>query len=172
MRIIATLNSKSGHNFGHNNLPIYKFLCDLQAQGYANPAVWDWGPLSGLKYFPRVVYKNLVIRKARWKIDSRDVDQLPEGSSASPGHFLNFRDKFGLPQKVLYYEGDSKLLLDFGHPNGIALFLHFLKRHNSLVVEEFLFDEGNCLVSNINNEVFTNEIQFVNPARGSGRFRK
>jgi thiopeptide-type bacteriocin biosynthesis protein len=155
-RVIPRLTT--AHNFGHNNLPIYKFLCDLQAQGYANPAVWDWGPLSGLKYFPRVVYKNLVIRKARWKIDSRDVDQLPEGSSASPGHFLNFRDKFGLPQKVLYYEGDSKLLLDFGHPNGIALFLHFLKRHNSLVVEEFLFDEGNCLVSNINNEVFTNEI--------------
>ena len=155
-RIIPRLTT--AHNFGHNSLPVYKFLCDLQTQGLANPVAWDWGQLSGLKHLPRVVYKNLVIKKARWKIDDKDLDDMPDVLSHHPDYFSRFCNKFGIPQKVIYNEGDSKLLIDFGLQKGVGLFLHYLKRYKSVILEEFLFNEDNCIVKDSNGAGFTDEI--------------
>lgn len=66
-RIIPRLTT--AHVFSSQGLPIYKFLGDLQFQGKARVNVWDWGVLSSFSYLPRVTYKNLILKKARWTID-------------------------------------------------------------------------------------------------------
>ncbi len=155
-RIIPRLTT--AHNFGYKSLPIYKFLCDLQSQGIAHPSVWDWGSLSTLKNLPRVVYKNLIIQKAQWKIEEKDIKDLPKEAKDYGDYFQSFRKKWEIPQKVTYAEQDNELFIDFEHPQAIELFLHYLKRHKTITLNEFLFTEENCVVKDVHGDPYTNEV--------------
>jgi hypothetical protein len=42
---------------------VYRF-CALQEQGVASAVGWDWGPLYGSAFLPRVVYGRLVLARA------------------------------------------------------------------------------------------------------------
>lgn len=148
----------TAHNFGHNSLPIYKFLCDLQSQGTAYPNIWDWGQLSSLKSLPRVVYKNLILQNARWKIEEKDIQDIPTQTSEYKSYFYTFRKKWNIPQRVVYTEGDNTLLIDFEQEECIDLFLHYLKRYKNISLEEFLFTEENCIVKDIFGAPYANEL--------------
>jgi lantibiotic biosynthesis protein len=155
-RVIPRLTT--AHNFNVMSLPVYKFLCDLQGQGLAYPNIWDWGHLVFLKHLPRVTYKNLIIRKALWKIEEQDLIDLPEAEEELPAWFLAFRNKLKIPERVVYKEGDNELLIDFTHGKGTELFLHYLKRHKTIKLEEFLFTEENCVVCDPDGAPHTNEL--------------
>ncbi|MFA6057238.1 MAG: lantibiotic dehydratase [Taibaiella sp.] len=155
-RIIPRLTT--AHNFGYNSLPIYKFLCDLQGQSIAYPNVWNWGHLSTLKHLPRVVYKKLILQKAIWKIEEKEIADLPEDKEQYSDYFQVFRSQLKIPQRVVYKEGDNELLIDFIQEKGIQLFLHYLKRYKNITLEEFLFTEDNCVVYDEQGNPFTNEM--------------
>lgn len=155
-RVIPRLTT--AHNFGYRSLPVYKFLCDLQAQGLAYAGVWDWGNLASNKHLPRVVFKNLVIHKALWRIEEKELDKLPKEPAAHREFITQWRQEKGIPQRVVYKEGDNELLVDLEEETGIRLFLHYLKRYKSILLEEFLFTEDNCVVTDKNGDPFTNEI--------------
>lgn len=147
-RVLPRLTT--AHNYLHQSLPVYRFLCDLQNQGLAQPCIWDWGSLSTLPRLPRVVYKNIVLQKARWKVEEKD---LP-----ADGDFERFRQVWGLPQKVVYAEMDNKLLIDFGHRLGTDLLVHYLRRHHTIVLEEFLCTKENCIVRDAAGTPHLNEV--------------
>lgn len=155
-RIIPRLTT--AHNFGSRSLPLYKFLCDLQGQGKAYPNIWDWGHLNMLKHLPRVIYKNIIVRKARWKIDERDINDLPKNTSEYQDYFKSFCEKWSIPERVVYKENDNELLIDFKEEMGVSLFMHYLKKHKNIQVDEFVFNEENCIVKDVNGNPFTNEI--------------
>jgi thiopeptide-type bacteriocin biosynthesis protein len=155
-RIIPRLTTS--HNFRVRSLPIYKFLCDLQRQGLAYPNVWDWGHLDILKHLPRVVYKNVIVKKARWKIEEKDIKDLPSSISEIIAYLEAFRKKWDIPLRVVYKEYDNELLIDFNEEMGINLFLHYLKKYKNILIEEFLFSGENCFVSDVNAAPYTNEI--------------
>lgn len=156
-RVIPRLTT--AHNFKTNScLPIYKFLGDLQTQNLAYPNAWDWGHLNILKHLPRVVYKNLVIKKATWKIEESDIRELPIDKAKYRGFFAEFRKKFDIPEQVVFIENDNELLLNFTKEQGIELFLHFLKKHKNIIIEEFLFTDENSTVKDINNSSYTGQI--------------
>jgi len=155
-RVLPRLTT--AHNFTSNSLPVYKFLCDLQTQGLAMPNVWDWGNLSVLNHLPRVSYKNLIIHKALWRIREQDLADLPTAEAEHPAWFRVFRDRFKLPGRVVYKEGDNELLIDFHRPGGIALFLHYIRRNKTISLEEFLFTEDNCIVRDAGGAPYTNEV--------------
>jgi len=168
-RIIPRLTT--AHNFSFNSLPVYKFLCDLQGQGTAYANVWDWGHLSMLKHLPRVIYKNLIIQKAIWKIEEKEIGDLPKEAGEHNAYFKSFRYKLNMPVRVVYKEGDNELLIDFNEPEGITLFLHYLKRYKNIMLEEFLFTEENCVVHDKGGNPFTNEliIPLFSEAKGEER---
>ena len=155
-RVIPRLSS--AHNFSYKTLPAYKFLCDLQMQGLAWPGVWDWGNLNSFNHLPRVVYKNLIIQKETWKINEKDINDLPKDKKDHPAYFTAFREKHKLPQCVVYKESDNKLLIDFTQNRCIALLLNYLKRNKNIELEEFLFTEENCLVRDSKGRPYTNEV--------------
>jgi thiopeptide-type bacteriocin biosynthesis protein len=148
----------SAHNFSFRSLPVYKFLCDLQTQGQAQPDAWDWGVLSSLNYLPRVVYKNLVIRKARWVLKKSELRAIPVEKKEYAAYCQKLREEFNIPQKVTYTESDSKLLIDLEHPVGVELLMHYLKRHERVQLEEFLFTTENCIIKDIDGHPHTNEL--------------
>jgi len=155
-RVLPRLTT--AHNFSTMSLPVYKFLCDLQTQGLAMPNVWDWGHLSVLNHLPRVSYKNLIIHKALWRIREQDLADMPKVEAGYPAWFRVFRNRFHLPARVVYKEGDNELLIDFDRPGGIGLFLHYIRRYKNLTLEEFLFTEDNCIVRDTSGAPYTNEV--------------
>jgi thiopeptide-type bacteriocin biosynthesis protein len=154
-RVIPRLTT--AHNFGRHGLPVYKFLCDLQSQGMARPNIWDWGQLGLLKRLPRVIYKNLIIAKARWRIEEGDLMDLPEKKERIE-YFKKFRLELKMTNPVCYNEDGNKLLIDFEQEKGIELFLHYLHRYKNILLEEFLFTEENCIVRDTKGAPFTNEL--------------
>ncbi|MDB5158320.1 MAG: hypothetical protein JWR50_3027, partial [Mucilaginibacter sp.] len=148
----------TAHNFTHKSLPVYKFLCDLQSQDLAHPNVWDWGMLSSLNHLPRVIYKNLIIKKALWKIEEKKLINLPKEDREYLQYFKEFRESLNMPPRVLYIEADNKLLIDFENIDGIKLFLHYLKRHKIIQLEECLATEENCIVFDANGNPYANEL--------------
>ena len=167
-RIIPRMTT--AHNFSQRSLPIYKFLCDLQSQGYYHPNVWDWGNLSSLKHLPRVTYKNLIIKKAQWRIEEKDISELPKNKDGYVAYFRQFRERLELPQRIVYTEGDNDLLIDFEQPAFIDLFLHYVKKYKTIQLEEFLFTEENSVVKDVNGDPFTNEM--IIPLKWEGKTKQ
>ncbi|MCJ0743817.1 lantibiotic dehydratase [Pedobacter montanisoli] len=154
-RVIPRITT--AHNYSKMSLPIYRFLGDLQSQNLAQTRFWDWGVLGSLSHLPRVVYKNLIIKKAQWKIDNKSLTDLPKNTEDYLSYFNEFTRKLKIPQTVLYIESDNKLLISFEHIEGIKLFLHYLKKYGTITIEEFLFTNNNCIVKDIHGKSYTNE---------------
>ncbi len=155
-RVIPRLTT--AHNFGFRSLPAYKFLCDLQGQGLSYAGVWDWGSLASLKHLPRVIYKNLIIYKATWKVEEKELKDIPKEGAERDAFVARWREEAGVPVRVVYKEGDNELLIDFEQESGRGLFLHYLKRYKNITLEEFLFTEDNCVIADKEGNPFTNEI--------------
>lgn len=147
----------TAHNFVWRSLPVYKFLCDLQLQGLSVPIIWDWGQLGVLKQLPRVIYKNIVVRKAQWRIEESEVKGLPIEVEDRIKFFRELCKSRHMPSKVVFTEGDNRLLLDLGRSHGIDLFVYYLKRGKAMSVEEFLLEEEQGIVSDVDGAPFANE---------------
>jgi thiopeptide-type bacteriocin biosynthesis protein len=150
-RIIPRLTT--AHNFGHNSLPVYRFLCDLQSEGLASLRLWDWGLLAEMRKLPRVVYKNIILRKARWTaiLDDFEIFCPQQGVEL-------WRVKMSVPDRVVYVDGDNELLIDFTEPVGREIFMQYLHRHRKIRLEEFLHDEGTAVVHDRDGYAFANEL--------------
>jgi len=155
-RVIPRLTT--AHNYNFKSLPAYKFLCDLQAQGIAYPNQWDWGLLISQKHLPRVIYKNIVLQKARWIVEEKDIADLPTDKNEYGAYFDTLINQLRIPCTVVFKEGDNELLIDFKEEKCLDLLVHFINKKKSVVLEEFLFDRNNCPVSNMDNAPFCNEL--------------
>jgi thiopeptide-type bacteriocin biosynthesis protein len=59
----------SAYNYTRSDLAVYRFLCDLQHQQISsdlNFKIQHFFP--GLDYYPRVVYKDVIVARASWKL--------------------------------------------------------------------------------------------------------
>ncbi|RFZ85162.1 hypothetical protein DYU05_06060 [Mucilaginibacter terrenus] len=155
-RIIPKLTT--AHNFNYKGLPVYKFLCSLQSHQNAKMNIWDWGNLDSLRFLPRVVYRNLLLKKATWKFTADDIIDLPLEKEDIQEYFSKFRLKWELPMRVSYLEEDNKLLIDFSQDHGIRIFVYYLKKLKRIIVEEYLFTPENCIVKDREGKSYTNEV--------------
>jgi thiopeptide-type bacteriocin biosynthesis protein len=114
----------SAHHFAtHRELPLYRFLCTLQHQGAMPWLSWSWGPLkNAAPYLPRVVYRAVVLARARWRLDSEDTRRLRESSWQEASEWLDrWRSRFAVPQYVVLPDADNELLLDLDSSLGVGL---------------------------------------------------
>jgi len=73
----------NAHNYASKSLPLYHFLCDLQGQSDKPIYSFDWGVLlSHYRYFPRVVYKKVILSKARWVVTADEISFLTQQPEA------------------------------------------------------------------------------------------
>ncbi|SNR39989.1 lantibiotic dehydratase family protein [Flavobacterium sp. ov086] len=148
----------NAHNFSNNSLPLYHFLCDLQAQNTKPIFNFDWGILeSHYNYFPRVEYKEVILSKAKWIITKEDLTDFNAVNSADLFEaFSNWRISKNIPYLVNWANFDNTLLLDFRTEIGIQLFLKSTQNRSKIILEEFLFAE-NSIIKNSNEEIFSNQ---------------
>lgn len=150
----------NAHNFSSNNsLPLYHFLSDLQSQSTKPIFSFSWGILeSHYTCFPRVEYKEIILSKARWIINKADISLfLKLNNSEVFKIFSDWRINKGIPRFVNWINSDNTLLLDFQTEIGIQLFLKSTQNKDKIILEEFLFTEGEPIVKNSKEEGFTNQ---------------
>ncbi|WP_291149922.1 lantibiotic dehydratase family protein [Flavobacterium sp. UBA7680] len=148
----------NAHNFSRNSLPIYHFLCDLQGQKTKTINSFSWGNLNKqYDFFPRVMYKEIILSKAKWIIKKEEIIILSKiDKDLLPEEFLKWRLKRNFPRYVNWVNSDNTLLLDFEVPISLELFLKSVKNREEIILEEFLFRE-NSAVKNKAGQYFCNE---------------
>jgi hypothetical protein len=149
----------NAHNYSNKSLPIYHFLADLQSQNVKPIYSFSWGILvTHYSYFPRVVYKDIILCKAKWSITQKEIESFYAQSSSSLLEiFTAWRTKRNIPRLVNWVHFDNTLLIDFEKEIGIQLFLKSVQNHSTINLEEFLFTEES-VVKDKNGENFTNQI--------------
>ncbi|WDF77695.1 lantibiotic dehydratase [Mucilaginibacter sp. KACC 22773] len=155
-RLIPRLTT--AHNFNNKPLTVYKFLCDVQYQDRELMAVWDWGDLEKLTYLPSVVYKNIILKRARWKITAKHLSGLPEDHNRHSTFLEKFRLKYKMPSKLLLIEYEDELLIDLKTTAGVALFLKSLSGKKEIILEEFIYHSNKSIISDPNNKHYISDL--------------
>jgi hypothetical protein len=149
----------NAHNYSSKSLPIYHFLADLQSQNVKPIYSFSWGVLeTHYNYFPRVVYKDIILCKSKWSVTKKEVESFyTQNSSSLLETFTIWRSTRNIPRFVNWVHFDNTLLIDFEKEIGIQLFLKSIKNQSKINLEEFLFTEES-VVKNKNGENFANQI--------------
>ena len=146
----------TAHNYNYNSMPIYYFLCDLQAQNKRGGLFFSWGDLEMyFDYFPRVRYKNWILKRQAWKIKKEEVKDFDKYDDLQLLRcFSELCVKFKMPQKLIIPEHDNELFIDATDPISIRAMLTQIKQQSVFVLEEFLSDTDRFIPG------FTNEFIF------------
>jgi class I lanthipeptide synthase len=157
----------SAHNFWGGGLGVYKFLCSLQSQGVQPGIGWNWGPLDGAPFLPRVKSGRLVLAKASWWMTADEIKQLAKAAGAERYAAVEeWRQRRALPRLLTLADGDNELLIDLDNVLSVETFLDVIEQRDRAHLQEF-FPGPDRLCARGPEGRFVHEvlIPFVRPAR-------
>ena len=101
-------------NFVWNNYtpPLVRFLAEISRAQAPQVTAFDWGAAWTLPFLPALHYRRTVLIPARWKLHARD---LPGRAATRPewtDALHAWKDRFGVPDRVLMAQDDQQLPLD------------------------------------------------------------
>jgi lantibiotic biosynthesis protein len=149
-RIIPRLSS--AFNYTRNDLPIFRFLCDLQFQDIQpNLSFSLSSAIPGLPFYPRVSYKSCILQLAEWHLDATEISTVKNSADIFTA-FQQFAHSINLPGCFSYGVGDNFLVFDSGKKEDITLFLSEVENKKTIVLKEFPFlSEAGILTTNEGN---------------------
>ena len=152
-RVIPRLSC--AHNFAKSELPLYRFLCQLQHQGPTNISFYWPDFVMSRTHFPRVRFGDVIVSLARWHLDAKEIASC-FNSRQDPILTLAaaFRSKWRLPRYVSMLQADNKLELDLDSLLGWDL----LKSESSkttkpTMIEEVLHPPSTSTVDDLPHEI-------------------
>lgn len=130
-RVIPRL--ASAYNYTRSDLPVYRFLCDLQHQNIRSQISFDIQSLiAGLNFYPRVQYGNVVLSAAKWKVNKQNF---------AAG---NVTAQLELMQVTRYFtagNGDQTLCFDRYCDADMLSFKRYLDQQTEFTITEMLMGE-------------------------------
>ena len=67
----------TAHNYSRNAMPIYRFLCELQAQDCRMGLGFQWGEWGNtFDWLPRVMYRNFILSRELWRIPTEELKEI------------------------------------------------------------------------------------------------
>jgi len=143
----------NAHNYSANALPVYHFLCDLQTQNIRSGIGFYWGEaLEKRTFLPRVIYKDFILSKARWKITVSEVPGIKEYEQMTEKNLIDIIKKWRLDCNICKFvqliEGDNTLLINLDNSNSIKMWLDTVRKKKECVLEEFLFAQKDFTPAN------------------------
>jgi len=146
-KIIPRLSN--AHNYSYNAQPIYQFLCEMQFQECMHGVALPMGSITNrYEHIPRIVYKNIILHLAEWKVKKKEIEELYKVQN--DGELIKavteWRIKKDIPKLVLLHEGDNTLFINLDNLFSIKILLDAVKGKDFTVCE-FLFDEKNAIVT-------------------------
>ena len=126
----------TAHNYRISRWAVYRFLCDIQSQGFDSGIGFNWGAIKSLVDFtPRVIDRNgVVLARATWHILKDDIFK---NAKADTDIFMSTAERLGLPRFMMYSEGDNDLFVDTTNNLSVKSFLSALKSKKDIFLEEF-----------------------------------
>ncbi|SHM46291.1 lantibiotic dehydratase family protein [Chryseobacterium polytrichastri] len=122
----------NAHNYSSNSLPVYHFLCDLYSENKRNGLSFDWGSLKYIyKFLPRIEYKNIILSKAQWTINEKDINTLfllIDDRLQFLSELKNWRSKRKMPSWVQWVQHDNTLTLNLENFDFAQLFVETVKK--------------------------------------------
>ncbi len=138
----------TAHNYIGRGLGVYRFLCALQVQDVIPGLMWDWGPLGGAPFLPRVVSGRVILSRARWNLGERELAAFREARGA--GQFAavqRLRERCRMPRFVALVNGENDLLADLDNVLSVEMLGHEVKGQPSAVLAEMLPGPGQLCAS-------------------------
>lgn len=143
----------NAHNYTRSSTPAYHFLCDFQT--YKCRILYPIGNgrlLALLGSVPRIIYKNIVLCPQTWKVSLNDLQDCRHADSASRKSMINsWRDRTGIPDRIVIADGDNNLYIDFTDGMSRDIFCDELRKRREIIVEEFLYDESRSVITDGEN---------------------
>jgi thiopeptide-type bacteriocin biosynthesis protein len=128
----------NAHNFAISSLGVYRFLCELQSQKVFPQMSWSWGQLWNAPYLPRVSYEDLVLSRAQWRLDQKELKKLSNLDGKKLFIALQeLRKKLRMPRWLLLADFDNRLTLDLENILCIESFAHLIKQRDEVILLEF-----------------------------------
>jgi len=162
----------NAHNYSYTALPVYQFLCDLQAQNLRGSIGFNWGPLENeFTFLPRVKYKNIIFSVAKWRIQKNDFNKIikikPEEKNSKIkdknellAAIKNWRIKNKIPVWTALEDGDNKLTLNLKNILSIKTLISLVKNRPNFVLSEFILNKDNAFIKDGDN-YYANEFIFA-----------
>lgn len=126
----------SAYNFTRSNLSLFRFLMDIQSQGLCINLMWQPKDIiAGLQYYPRVIFRNIIVAPAMWLVDST----IFIGTESKEQELSALTQHLKKNMHVQYFKignGDQTLLLNKSHPDDIGLLISLIKKNKSLYLQE------------------------------------
>jgi lantibiotic biosynthesis protein len=149
----------NAHNFSYNSLPIYQFLCDMEAQRNLTDIYLNLGIVYNIAvFYPRVSYKNIIIKPATWLFRKGDLESLFKGSPEEQIiKFTELCEKFKVPRYVCWMVRDNALLIDTNNRIFSRMLLRELQKRDRVMLTEFLHSIPDASADK-KTETYSNEI--------------
>jgi lantibiotic biosynthesis protein len=105
------------HNVTAPNASVYRFLAALAKQDGVSGLTFGWGPFANAPFLPRVVFGNVVLSPASWRIDKPTIAVWQSLTTGERQREIGaWRAREGIPRWVQVGQGDNLLSLDLGNP--------------------------------------------------------
>ena len=121
---------------------VCRFLDDVADDGVAQLMGFDWGPVAGYAFLPRLEVGRIVVSQARWRITRMMRDaELPPDDTKFHRRLYAFRERWNAPRYVYLTTGDNRLLLDLDAPaqaNVLRNELAKIERYGAILLQEAL----------------------------------
>lgn len=160
--IIPTFSTFFDHHHALNS-PVFKFLLDISTQydSHEKSGMNVNNILNTLGFFPRISYKKHILKKAHWLIKTSDFfKNKNENISGALSLFDENVKKLGLKKTFCIVDGEQELYINQEIQISVELFLKELKKKNTLIVCEAIYDDYQPFFadedqSSINLEIIT-----------------
>lgn len=156
-RLIPRLST--AYNYSRSDLPLFRLLCDIQAQGIVTNLIPDLQTIiPNAEHYPRLMFKNVVLGREAWRIRyNPDFEQQDSLKAYLKGKQLSRFIKVG--------HADQTVRLDLEDQNQRDLLHSILKARTELLVSEVLAEtdaviqdsEGNNFASELILSLFHKE---------------
>jgi lantibiotic biosynthesis protein len=156
----------TAHNFRLRSLAVYRFLCALAGQD-CDTIGWSWGALGSAPFLPRVTLGRIVLDRATWNLDAKDLAPItaavraankPKGDRAEIANAVAaLREARRLPRLLAIAAADNELPIDLDNPLLVEAFADELSGAQGAQLVE-LFPTPDRLIVHGPEGSFANEI--------------
>lgn len=152
----------NAHNYGVDSLPVYHFLCELQAQNKRTSIGFRWNSIfRNQQFLPRVEFENIIFSKARWNIEVESFKKILTKNNIIK-KIKTWQKKMQIPQFVQLVEGDNKLLINLKNENSVRMLYSSVRNRKKFVLEEFLFVDNRIVKGKDNDYCNQFVVSFYN----------
>ncbi|HJR46021.1 MAG TPA: lantibiotic dehydratase [Actinomycetota bacterium] len=139
----------SAHNYTLSGLGVYRFLCELQAQGVADGIVWSWGAFDRAPFLPRIEYRRATLTRARWMLDREQLAGVISAPTVTARYenMQDLRDDLSIPRWVALQDEDNELVVDLVNAFSLETLLQLVKDRPFLRLVELWPEPSDLVVS-------------------------